>query len=151
MLRFRPVPHLPFSDDIAEPVASELRIGLDGPYELTLRLTGTDAGPPADLVPLTLTTPLPATELPTYSRVLLDVLSGDSRLSIREDEAEQAWRVLTPVLREWADGIVSLEEYPAGSSGPPRALTSTRYRSSPTRTAPSSVVHPAGEGCGRCD
>jgi glucose-6-phosphate 1-dehydrogenase len=69
--------------------------------------------------PATLTTSLPGTDLPPYSRVLADVLRGDSRLSIRGDEAEEAWRVLTPVLRGWADGLVPLEEYSAGSSGPP--------------------------------
>jgi glucose-6-phosphate 1-dehydrogenase len=92
---------------------------LDGPYDLTLNLTGVASGPPRELVPLTLTTPLPATELPAYSRVLLDVLGGDSRLSIRGDAAEEAWRILTPVLRGWADGLVPIEEYPAGSAGPP--------------------------------
>jgi glucose-6-phosphate 1-dehydrogenase len=37
-------------------------------------------------------------------------------LSIRGDEAEQAWRVLTPVLQGWAEGLVPLQEYPAGAS-----------------------------------
>jgi glucose-6-phosphate 1-dehydrogenase len=46
-------------------------------------------------------------------------LSGDSTLSVRGDEAEQAWRVVTPVLQAWADDRVPLEEYPAGSVGPP--------------------------------
>ena len=49
----------------------------------------------------------------------MDVLNGDSTLSIRGDEAEQAWRVLTPVLQAWADDRVLLQEYPAGSAGPP--------------------------------
>jgi glucose-6-phosphate 1-dehydrogenase len=50
--------------------------------------------------------------------VLLDVLAGTSTLSIRGDEAEESWRVVTPVLHGWADGLVPLEEYPAGSTGP---------------------------------
>ncbi len=70
-------------------------------------------------MPLTLSAQPPTAELPAYSRVLLDVLEGGSTLSIRGDEAEQAWRVLTPVLEAWAAGRVSLEEYAAGSSGPP--------------------------------
>ena len=117
VVRFRPVPHLPFGDD--EPEVNELRIGLDGPYDLTLRLTGRATGPPPHLAPLTLGAELPAPELPAYSRVLMDVLNGDGTLSIRGDEAEEAWRVLTPVLQAWADGRVPLEEYPAGSAGPP--------------------------------
>jgi glucose-6-phosphate 1-dehydrogenase len=118
VVRFRPVPLLPF-DGGAEPAANELRIGLDGPYDLTLRLTGRTTGPPPHLAPLTLDAELPAPELPAYSRVLMDVLDEDSTLSIRGDEAEEAWRVLTPVMQAWAEGRVPLEEYPAGSPGPP--------------------------------
>jgi glucose-6-phosphate 1-dehydrogenase len=116
--RFRPIPHRPFGQDTAEPAANELWIGLDGPEDITLHLTGLAAGASPRLVPLMLNAPPPASELPAYSRVLLNILNGDSTLSIRGDEAEQAWRVVTPVLEAWADGQVPLQEYPAGSSGP---------------------------------
>jgi glucose-6-phosphate 1-dehydrogenase len=92
--------------------SNELRIGLDGPEDITLHLRG---GMPSKPAPLTLTAPPPASDLPAYGRVLLDVLSGGSELSLRGDEAEQAWRVVTPVLDAWADGAVPLREYPAGS------------------------------------
>jgi glucose-6-phosphate 1-dehydrogenase len=117
VVRFRPVPHLPFGGD-AEPAANELRIGLDGPYDFVLSLTGMASGPPSHLAPLVLDAELSAPELPAYGRVLMDVLDGEGTLSIRGDEAEEAWRVVTPVLRAWADGRVPLEEYPAGSDGP---------------------------------
>ena len=117
VVRFRSVPHLPFGDD-AEPTINELRIGLDGPYGLTLRLTGMTTGPPPHLAPLILDAELSVPELPAYSRVLMEVLGGDSSLSIRGDEAEEAWRVLTPVLQAWADDQVPLREYQAGSAGP---------------------------------
>jgi glucose-6-phosphate 1-dehydrogenase len=118
IVRFRPVPRLPFGGE-AVPPANELRIGLDGPYGFALRLTGAAAGPPTRLAPLVLDAELPTSELPAYSRVLMDVLSGDSALSIRGDEAEQAWRVLTPVLDAWAEDRVPMLDYPAGSDGPP--------------------------------
>ena len=51
-------------------------------------------------------------------RILLDVLSGNSALSIRADEAEESWRVLTPVLNGWSRDLAPLQEYDAGSSGP---------------------------------
>ena len=57
--------------------------------------------------------------------MLLDILNGRSTLSIRGDEAEQAWRILTPVLDGWAGGAVPLGEYPAGSTGPPRRANAT--------------------------
>jgi glucose-6-phosphate 1-dehydrogenase len=118
VVRFRAVPHLPFTG-ASEPARNELRVGLDGPYDLTLALTGTASGPPTHLAPLPFTAQLAAPELPAYSRVLMDVLAGDSTLSIRGDEAEQAWRILTPVMEAWVQGRVPLLEYPAGSSGPP--------------------------------
>jgi glucose-6-phosphate 1-dehydrogenase len=98
--------------------ASELRIGVDGPDDLSLQITG---GAPESLVPLTLSATPPGSELPAYGRVLLDVLNGGSTLSIGGDEAVEAWRVVTPVLDGWANGSVPLDEYPAGSAGPPRA------------------------------
>ena len=116
IIRFRPVPHLPFDTPI--PSANELRIGLDGPESLTLYLIGSAPGPPPELRPLVLEAALPAADLRAYSQVLLDVLRGDCALSIRGDEAEEAWRIMTPVLEAWADDLVPLEEYPAGSAGP---------------------------------
>jgi glucose-6-phosphate 1-dehydrogenase len=119
VVRFRPVPRLPFGDAV-HPAVNELRIGLDvnEPGDLVLRLNGRAAGSPLELVPLTLTAELPTPELTEYSRVLLDVLDGDSTLSIRGDEAEEAWRIVEPVLDAWAAGEVPLEEYAAGSDGP---------------------------------
>ena len=69
-------------------------------------------------MPLLLSASPPNDEVPTYGRVLLDVLNGGSTLSVRGDEAEQAWRVVTPVLEAWRQDLVPLEEYPAGSAGP---------------------------------
>jgi glucose-6-phosphate 1-dehydrogenase len=46
------------------------------------------------------------------------VLNGNAALSIRGDEAEQAWRVVAPVLSAWSKDLVPMLEYPAGSQGP---------------------------------
>jgi glucose-6-phosphate 1-dehydrogenase len=59
-------------------------------------------------------------EPPAYAHVLREVLTGASTLSVRGQEAEEAWRIVTPVLQAWAEQRVALEEYPAGSEGPPR-------------------------------
>jgi glucose-6-phosphate 1-dehydrogenase len=89
--------------------ADALWIGIDGPEDIGLSLGGVDlSGEP------------PPSDLPAYGRVLLDVLSGGSGLSVRGEEAEEAWRVMTPVLEAWAAGDVPLEEYPAGTAGPGR-------------------------------
>jgi glucose-6-phosphate 1-dehydrogenase len=98
-------------------VPNRLHFGLE-PEGLTLELTGTGPTVASSLVPLTLSAEMEPPELPAYGRILLDVLSANSALSIRADEAEEAWRVLTPVLEGWARGVPPLNEYDAGSDGP---------------------------------
>jgi len=114
-VRFRPVPHLPFSHT-GDELPNVLRFGLD-PETLTLDLTGIGAHAHT-LVPMALTARLDPPGLPAYGRLLLDVLDGNAALSIRGDEAEEAWRVLTPVLSAWSADLLPLHEYPAGSDGP---------------------------------
>lgn len=58
-------------------------------------------------------------ERTAYGQVLTGLLSGRSRLSVSGEEAEQAWRIIDPVLQAWAQDAVPLLEYPAGSAGPP--------------------------------
>jgi glucose-6-phosphate 1-dehydrogenase len=70
-------------------------------------------------VPLALTAPPPPSDLPAYGRGLLDVLSGGSGPSVRGDEAEYVWRVVSPLLEAWRDDLVPLEEHSAWSAGPP--------------------------------
>jgi len=119
ILRFRSVPRLPFGAELI-PAPNELRIGLDGPESLSLHLTGSKPGPPVEMTELALKAQLPAAELRAYSHVLLDILNGDCTRSVRGDEAEEAWRIMSPVLAAWADNRVPLEEYRAGSAGPER-------------------------------
>jgi glucose-6-phosphate 1-dehydrogenase len=116
VVHFRAVPHLPFEDARA-PASNRLRFGVE-PEGLALELTGTGPSVTMSLVPVTLSAEIEPPELPAYGRILLDVLRGNSALSIRADEAEEAWRVLTPVLEGWAHNLVPLEEYDAGSEGP---------------------------------
>jgi glucose-6-phosphate 1-dehydrogenase len=117
-VHFRPVPHLPFERQ-PTPAPNRLHFGLN-PEGLTLELTGTAPSVALSLVPLTLTAEMEPPELPAYGRILLDVLSGNSALSIRADEAEEAWRVLTPVIDGWSRDLAPLQEYDAGSTGPGR-------------------------------
>lgn len=114
-VHFRPVPHLPRGMH-GEPRPNSLRFGLD-PEGLHVELYG--LGPRArTLDPVTLAAQLEPAELPPYARLLLDVFRLDPAMSIRSDEAEESWRVMTPVLAAWASDLVPLEEYAAGSDGP---------------------------------
>jgi glucose-6-phosphate 1-dehydrogenase len=120
-VRFRPVPHHPF-DRPEGPFPNVLRFGLGEPEGLSLELTGTGPGGTSSLVPLVLSAELQPPELPAYARILLDVLGGDATLSIRGDEAEEAWRIVTPVLEGWSHDLAPLEEYDGGSLGPVRRV-----------------------------
>jgi len=116
-VRFRHVPHLPFAHRGHEE-PNVLRFGLN-PENVSLELTG--IGPRAQaLSPMSLTAQLEPSELPAYGQLLQSVLSGDSALAIRGDEAEESWRVVSPVLEVWAKDVVPLQDYPAGSDGPVR-------------------------------
>lgn len=114
-VRFRPVPHLPFGFN-EEAAPNVLRFGLE-PESMILALTGIGSGA-HNLAPLTLAAQPAPPELPAYGQLLLDVLHGNAALSIRGDEAEEAWRVLAPVMSAWSRDLVPLVEYPAGSDGP---------------------------------
>jgi glucose-6-phosphate 1-dehydrogenase len=118
VVHFRSAPGLPFESSQGS-VPNRLRFGLE-PEGVTLELTGTGPSVATSLVPLTLRAEMQPAELPAYGRILLDVLRGNSALSIRADEAEHAWQILTPVLEGWSRNIAPLEEYDAGSDGPPR-------------------------------
>jgi glucose-6-phosphate 1-dehydrogenase len=114
-VHFRPVPHLPRGVS-GEPAPNVLRFGLE-PEGVVVHLTGIGARAHT-LVPLSLSAELEPAELPAYGRLLVDVLAGNPTLSIRGDEAEESWRVVTPVLAAWARDLVPLQEYAAGSDGP---------------------------------
>ena len=117
LLRFRPpgggVPTFIEGDP------SALWIGIDEPNDITLRLIGASRAGELSGVPVILSAPPPPAALPPYGNVLSNLLGGGSSLSVRGDEAEAAWRIVTPVLQAWAADMVPMEEYPAGAAGPP--------------------------------
>jgi glucose-6-phosphate 1-dehydrogenase len=115
-LHFRPVPHLPFGDATGAP--QHLRLGID-PDEIALAVALNGPGDPATIEAGTLACELAPAELGAYATVLADVLDGDQLLSIRADEAEEAWRIVEPVLEAWGGGLVPLVDYAAGGDGPP--------------------------------
>lgn len=116
-LHLRSTPHLPFPDGQASPNVLRLLIQPDR-IELSLNLNG--AGDPLALEPAGLDVDLAPADLPAYARLLLEVLEGDPTLSIRGDEAEEAWRIVEPVLASWDRDEAPMLTYPAGSKGPSR-------------------------------
>ena len=113
---FKSVPHLAFLRD-QQVRPNVLELGLK-PDRVALRVNVNGVGDRLMLEEIALEHSLPEQELSAYARLMLDVLNGDASLSIRDDEIEESWRIVTPILNVWADGGVPLLEYPAGSQGP---------------------------------
>lgn len=72
-------------------------LGRDGPETLSFRL-GPEPG------------------FAAYEEILLAAFSGDLTPFPSEEEVEEAWRILDPVLQAWEEG--QPETYPQGSGGP---------------------------------
>jgi glucose-6-phosphate 1-dehydrogenase len=115
-IQFKPVPHLAFGGP-AQPKPNVLKIELN-PERIGLSINVNAEGDFCDLHHIELDHMYEATGLPPYARLLLDVLEGDPMFSIRDDEAEESWRIVEPILAVWGEGDVPLQEYPAGSDGP---------------------------------
>jgi glucose-6-phosphate 1-dehydrogenase len=115
-IHFKSVPHLVFSDE-SHPQANVLRLELN-PDRMALGININGLGDPFDLDYIELDVSLAPQDLSAYGKLLLDVMRGDLTLSIRDDEAEESWRIVEPILQAWRDGQVPLREYPAGSKGP---------------------------------
>lgn len=116
LVSFKPVDKRVFDDGTAAH-ANRLRIPLS-PGRLALHVNLTAGGTSFEVRPAELDTDLDPPAVPAYGRLLLDVLRGDHTLSIRDDEAEEAWRVVEPILQAWAQGASPLRSYRAGSEGP---------------------------------
>jgi glucose-6-phosphate 1-dehydrogenase len=113
---FKAVPHRAFTEE-AQPHANVLRLELN-PDRMALGVNINGLGEPFDLDYIELDAALARQEISAYGRLLLDVLRGDLTLSIRDDEAEESWRIAEPILEAWRRGEVPLLEYLAGSTGP---------------------------------
>ena len=73
--------------------------------------------------PMRVDDPVSPERLSPYERLFLEAMSGKSQLFVRDDEVEEMWNIIQPIADAWADNVVSLQSYPAGSNGPPREDT----------------------------
>ena len=113
---FKHVPHLAFlQDQLVAPNVLELQLQ---PDRVALQVNVNGVGDRLVLDTIALERTLAEQKLSAYARLMLDVLNGDASLSIRNDEVEESWRIVTPILSAWAESRVPLIEYPAGSEGP---------------------------------
>lgn len=69
--------------------------------------------------PVRVDDPIGPEHLFPYERLFLEAMSGHSRRFVRNDEVEEMWNIIQPVADAWAENVVPLQIYRAGSNGPP--------------------------------
>jgi glucose-6-phosphate 1-dehydrogenase len=117
-IHFRPLPRYLLAQwPGVEPNA--LRIGLKEPY---VRLTTTLNGPERTAESRELEARSTPPRFTAYAHLIQEMLKGDPMLFITGDEAEEAWRIIDPVMNAWSVGHVPMQEYPAGGVPPGPAL-----------------------------
>ncbi len=129
VIYFRPVPHQLFPSP-ADAQPNKLVIRLQPVDGMSLHLS---AKPPGErtllkpaLLDLDFTKQFNSRRPTAYERLLTDVIKGDLSLFVRQDESEQAWRYVEPLLNDHRPPIL----YPAGSYGP-NELKSLHIRENP--------------------
>ena len=120
-VHFKRVPHLAFLQNQSVP-PNVLKLQLQ-PDRVALQVNVNGVGDRLVLETIALERTLAEQDLSAYARLMLDVLNGDASLSIRDDEVEESWRIVTPILNVWAEGRVPLIEYAAGSYGPRSSIS----------------------------
>jgi glucose-6-phosphate 1-dehydrogenase len=113
-IHFRPLPQYLLTQwPGVEPNA--LRIGLTEPY---VRLTTTLNGPERSAESGELEARSTPPRFTAYAHLIQEMLKGDPMLFITSDEAEEAWRIIDPVMNTWSHDDVPIQEYPAGGEPP---------------------------------
>jgi glucose-6-phosphate 1-dehydrogenase len=125
-IRFKQAPYAAFEDT---PIASlrpnwlVLRIAPD--EGISLQFEVKRRGPVMDLAAVKMDFQyddwFPKEQNVGYETLLYDVMIGDQTLFMRADMVEQAWRIVQPVLDDWAANKAAFPNYDSGSSGPEAA------------------------------
>ncbi|MCL7743983.1 glucose-6-phosphate dehydrogenase [Guyparkeria hydrothermalis] len=124
-IRFREPPQQLFREtQISNTVPNWLLIGIQPEenfrFEVQIKTEGLEMRTRTVQMDASYTGPVPP-NLDAYASLLLDAINGDQTLFLRYDEVSWAWRVVDPILRNWAVERDYIPTYPAGSWGPPEA------------------------------
>ena len=97
-----------------KPNALRLRISPEILFALSLNVLGSDEQKPGQAVEMVACRQQSGDEPSAYERVLTDAMQGDGTLFARQDYAEEAWRIVDPVLKAGTP----VHEYEQNSWGP---------------------------------
>ena len=117
-IHFRPLPQY-LTDRFPGVEPNVLTIGLIEPY---VRVATTLNGPEQTAENRQLEARSTPPRFTAYAHLIEEMLQGNPMLFIRGDEAEEAWRIIDPVMAAWAAGDVPMQEYAAGTAAPAAAL-----------------------------
>lgn len=122
VVHFKEIPHWIFDTPRGQLMSNQLVITLQPDESITLRLCGKRLGAGIDVRTIDLNlNPMSRgnkRSADAYERLLLDVIKGDQTLFLRQDELEQAWHWIDPILIDWESSSSPPEPYASGSWGP---------------------------------
>ncbi len=127
-VHFKNVPYLLFKkEDVPSLNPNILSFQIQPDEGISIRISAKPPGPKVRVQPVNMDfrygTSFGAEPPEAYERLLLDCMRGDATLFTRNDEIEQAWEIVDPVLEAWQDAStgVPVYGYEAGSWGPVEA------------------------------
>lgn len=127
VIQFKTIPHSIFANKGKCISQNKLVISLQPKESIHLQLMNKIPGLSEQMrlqqVELELNTPLNMEHKPdAYERLLLDVIRSNPTLFMRLDEVEAAWKWADVILDGWAEDIVPMKSYSAGTDGPSAAV-----------------------------
>ncbi len=125
-VRFKGIPVALFGRSQAETAPNELVLRIQPDEGITLRFAAKQPGSRMLLRDVNMDFRYGATwgrtSADAYERLILDALLGDATLFARDDEVDEAWRYVTPILEGWAEmPAPSFPNYASGTWGPASA------------------------------
>ncbi|QBF45863.1 glucose-6-phosphate dehydrogenase [Janibacter limosus] len=123
---FKRAPHLPFTDTETEELGQNAVVIRVQPDEgVTMRFGAKVPGNQMEVRDVTMDfgygRAFTESSPEAYERLILDVLLGDPPLFPRHEEVELSWKILDPIERYWSKQKGPVEQYGAGTWGPPSA------------------------------
>jgi glucose-6-phosphate 1-dehydrogenase len=124
-IEFKQVPHPLFSKAVGTLNPNVLRVRIQPDEGVSLKFDAKIPGTVMQIQSVYMDFPYSKLGAPIqggYERLLLDVTHGDQTLFTRGDEVEQAWRVVSPILRAWeGQPAADFPNYASGTWGPESA------------------------------
>ncbi len=127
VIQFKSVPYSIFANKGRCISENRLVISLQPNESIKLKLMNKIPGLSEQMrlqeVDLELNASLNTTRKPqAYERLILDVIRSNPTLFMRLDEVEAAWSWADTILEGWAENLVPMKSYSAGSDGPSSAI-----------------------------